>query len=82
MKQGFIILYNIKLDTFLTSFCSHCRAADRFCGAIISGNGTFADCLSHVDLQQFATDCTFDMCATNGDLETFSKVSPKMEMES
>jgi len=48
-------------------------AADRFCGAIISGNGTFADCLSHLDLQQFVTDCTFDMCATNGDLETFSK---------
>ena len=61
----------------MTYFCYLFRAADRFCGAIISGNGTFADCLSHVDLQQFATDCTFDMCATNGDLETFSKVSPK-----
>ena len=52
------------------------RGGDEFCGHIKSTSSVFADCSSHllVNLQGFFDECVFDLCVTNGNIETFSQV--------
>ncbi|XP_076814750.1 IgGFc-binding protein-like [Clavelina lepadiformis] len=45
-----------------------------YCGMLTNRNGVFSTCHQAVDVQDYFEKCVYDVCATDGDQETFNQV--------